>query len=73
MVLKERKPPKVQRGISLHPALYEAIKADADKLGKGWNEVAESVLAKAYSTGSNLHKQAVNCPNDEDESLEIPE
>lgn len=50
---KTRKLPKKQRGISLSPDLYQCIQDDADKLGLSWNDVAERVLARAFSVSMN--------------------
>ncbi len=32
----------------MSPALYEAIRHDADKLGRDWNEIAEAALNRVF-------------------------
>lgn len=58
MLLKPRRQPKVQRGLSLTRELYERIAEEADKYGRTWNETAELILARAFSSLANSRKSA---------------
>lgn len=72
MNLKERKKPKVQRGISLTPELNETIGEVADKFGMTWNEAAERALAKAFlSPPSDCRNPADDSRNAHDGGSDI--
>lgn len=63
MGLKGRRKPKIQRGLSMTQELAAAIQADADKLGKTWNEVAESALNRVFLSPSHLQNTMQNSNN----------
>lgn len=63
--------PKVQRGLSLTQELNAAILATADKLGKTWNEVAESALNRVFLLPSDLQNQAKSTRSSQDRNGEI--
>lgn len=70
MALKsDRKPPKVQRGLSLSQELKQAIQREADKYADtNWNDVAEKALAKVFLPSENLHKKTENGTSDTSET-----
>lgn len=65
------KTPKVQRGISLDPELIQAIQDDANRLGKRWNEIAESVLRKAFPVSRDLHPVGKTSHNEAESDPEV--
>lgn len=73
MPTKQRRTPKIQRGLSMTPELYEAIRADADKLGKPWNEVAESALARVFLAGRDYANSREKLANTGADLVSLPE
>lgn len=45
---QQRRNPKIQRGISLRPEIYERIQQDAERLGLRFNDVVERILQRAF-------------------------
>jgi hypothetical protein len=67
------KAPKIQRGVSLDPEVYSAIQADAERLDKTWNEIAESLLrAGLRASGALPQKQKSSRVTQDDDYVGLP-
>jgi hypothetical protein len=62
-LVKRRRGPKRQRGISVTTELYERIGQEADKYGITWNDVVEQILERVLLTPANSTKTGGHATN----------